>query len=89
MYRGKIVEHGKVKEIFSNPKHPYVKGLLACRPTLDCKYEILPTVDDFLDTVEYEDGTVEIREKTDVESKLVRFVEEKRHPKIHTEPWSK
>ncbi|MAK45680.1 MAG: ABC transporter ATP-binding protein [Opitutae bacterium] len=86
MYRGKIVEHGKVKEIFSNPKHPYVKGLLACRPTLDCKYEILPTVDDFLDTVEYEDGTVEIREKTDVESKLVRFVEEKRHPKIHTEP---
>ena len=81
MYRGKIVEHGKVKEIFSNPKHPYVKGLLACRPTLDCKYEILPTVDDFLDTVKCEDGTIEIREKMDIESKLERFVKEKRNPK--------
>ena len=63
MYRGKIVEQGGVKEIFSNPKHPYVKGLLACRPTLDCKYQTLPTVDDFLDTIENEDGTIEIREK--------------------------
>lgn len=76
MYRGKVVEQGKVKEIFSNPKHPYVKGLLACRPTLDCKYETLPTVDDFLDTFKNQDGTIEILEKKDVAYKLQRLVEE-------------
>ena len=55
MYRGKIVEQGKVREIFQNPSHP-LKGLLACRPTLETKYRILPTVDDFLNTEESEDG---------------------------------
>ena len=35
MYKGKIVEQGPVLEIFSNPKHPYTKSLLACRPPLD------------------------------------------------------
>jgi len=32
MYKGKVVEQGPVLEIFSNPKHPYTKSLLACRP---------------------------------------------------------
>ena len=31
MYRGEMVEHGKVLDIFSAPQHPYTKGLLACR----------------------------------------------------------
>jgi len=35
MYKGKIVEQGTVLEIFSTPKHPYTKGLLACRPPLE------------------------------------------------------
>ncbi len=48
MYRGKIVEQGNVKEIFKNPKHPYTKGLLACRPKPDTHFKRLPTVDDFL-----------------------------------------
>ena len=48
MYRGKIVEEGTVSEIFNNPKHPYVKGLLACRPSLDCKYQTLPLLMIFL-----------------------------------------
>jgi len=87
MYRGKIVEQGETKEIFSNPKHPYVKGLLACRPTLDCKYETLPTVDDFLDTIENEDGSIEIREKENVKSTLEGLVEEKPTSEDeHTEP---
>jgi peptide/nickel transport system ATP-binding protein len=34
MYKGKIVEQGNVVDIFENPKHPYTKGLLACRPPL-------------------------------------------------------
>ena len=34
MYAGKVVEQGSVKEIFTNPKHPYTKGLLNSIPTL-------------------------------------------------------
>ena len=69
MYRGKIVEQGKVREIFQNPSHPYVKGLLACRPTLETKYRILPTVDDFLNTEESEDGPI-LSETPDAEQRL-------------------
>lgn len=49
MYEGKIVEEGNVFQIFNNPKHPYTKGLLACRPRLDIKMRRLPTVGDFMD----------------------------------------
>ena len=31
MYKGKIVEQGSVWDIFTKPKHPIHKGLLACR----------------------------------------------------------
>jgi peptide/nickel transport system ATP-binding protein len=32
MYAGRIVEHGPVRKIFRDPKHPYTRGLLASRP---------------------------------------------------------
>ncbi len=48
MYKGKIVEQGSVEAIFSNPKHPYTKGLLACRPSLDKKLRKLPVINDFM-----------------------------------------
>ncbi len=48
MYKGKIVEQGSVLEIFSNPQHPYTKGLLACRPPLNKRLTWLPTVSDFM-----------------------------------------
>ena len=48
MYKGQIVEQGSVWEIFTNPQHPYTKGLLACRPPLDKRYTFLPTVSDFM-----------------------------------------
>ncbi|NQV30076.1 MAG: ABC transporter ATP-binding protein [Candidatus Marinimicrobia bacterium] len=48
MYQGKIVEQGSVWEIFSNPQHPYTKGLLACRPPLDHRLKLLPTISDFM-----------------------------------------
>jgi peptide/nickel transport system ATP-binding protein len=48
MYKGKIVEEGDVLSIFSNPKHPYTKGLLACRPPLTKRLKVLPTVKDFM-----------------------------------------
>ena len=34
MYTGKIVEESGVEELFSDPKHPYTKGLLASVPKL-------------------------------------------------------
>ena len=51
MYRGDLVESGPVLDIFTDPKHPYTRGLLACRPKLDTTYRRLPTVADFM-TVE-------------------------------------
>lgn len=48
MYQGKIVEYGPVGQIFSNPQHPYTKGLLACRPRLDRRWQHLLTVSDFM-----------------------------------------
>jgi peptide/nickel transport system ATP-binding protein len=56
MYKGKIVEQGNVLDIFTNPQHPYTKGLLACRPPLDKRYTFLPTVSDFMQ--ENENGEV-------------------------------
>ena len=48
MYKGEIVEQGNVLDIFSNPQHPYTKGLLACRPPLNKRLKWLPTVADFM-----------------------------------------
>ncbi|MHA6248608.1 ABC transporter ATP-binding protein [Pontibacter sp. CAU 1760] len=60
MYKGKLVEQGKVLDIFTNPQHPYTKGLLACRPKLSAKPQsILPTVSDFME----EDAAGNIIEK--------------------------
>lgn len=49
MYHGKVVEEGPVFEIFNSPKHPYTKGLLACRPRLDLRLKVLPVVSDFME----------------------------------------
>src|SRR5437763_1971473 len=34
MYRGELVEEGSVRQIFTDPRHPYTRGLLDCLPTL-------------------------------------------------------
>jgi peptide/nickel transport system ATP-binding protein len=49
MYRGRIVEQGKVADLFQKPAHPYTKGLLACRPALHARGSRLPTVGDFME----------------------------------------
>lgn len=48
LYKGEIVEQGTVSELFKNPQHPYTQGLLACRPPLNVRLKVLPTVDDFM-----------------------------------------
>lgn len=49
LYKGKVVEQGPVRELFLNPRHPYTKGLLNCRPALHVKGERLPVVSDYLE----------------------------------------
>jgi len=49
MYKGNFVETGPVQQVMQHPKHPYTKGLLACRPVLHTKGERLPVVSDFLE----------------------------------------
>lgn len=63
MYRGKVVEQGRVLDIYENPQHPYTKGLLNCRPRLDTTYKRLPTVSDFMDSEIHRDGSATITEK--------------------------
>ncbi|MDR6943579.1 ABC transporter ATP-binding protein [Mucilaginibacter pocheonensis] len=47
MYKGEIVEEASVKDLFSNPQHPYTRGLLACRPTPAQHLKKLPVIADF------------------------------------------
>jgi peptide/nickel transport system ATP-binding protein len=49
MYKGEIVEENSIKAIFINPRHPYTKALLACRPANHTRGERLPVVSDFLE----------------------------------------
>jgi peptide/nickel transport system ATP-binding protein len=34
MYAGRIIEEGPVRDVLTNPKHPYTQGLLKASPTL-------------------------------------------------------
>ena len=54
MFRGKIVEEGPALEILQHPKHPYTRGLVACRPSLKKRLRRLPTVPDFLENTGFE-----------------------------------
>jgi len=64
MYQGNIVESGPVWDIFSNPQHPYTKGLLACRPKPDQRLRLLPTVADYMEVEDGNGAGPTIREKT-------------------------
>jgi peptide/nickel transport system ATP-binding protein len=63
MYKGKVVEQGDAAQIFTNPQHPYTKGLLACRPTLDRHPQKLLTVSDYMSVEETPTGDVKITAK--------------------------
>ena len=57
MFQGRIVEQGKARDIFLDPKHAYTKSLLACRPPLNDMLRKLPVVDDFMSIQQEESGT--------------------------------
>jgi peptide/nickel transport system ATP-binding protein len=45
MYLGRVVEQGKVDDIFHDPKHPYTKALLQSIPSIESKPRVkLPTI---------------------------------------------
>jgi len=50
MYKGEVVEQETVKTLFEHPKHPYTRGLLACRPAPALHLKKLPVVADFMVT---------------------------------------
>ena len=44
MYAGKVVEHGKVKDIFDSPQHPYTIALLDSNPKESQKSKYMKTI---------------------------------------------
>ncbi len=85
MYHGKVMEQGDVLSLYDNPQHPYARGRLACRPRLDTPYKRLPTVSDYMDTVEQSDGEIEITEKTMTDDRLQFFKTHGRGRLLHPE----
>ena len=49
MHRGEIVEQGPVISLFKNPKRPYTKGLLICRPSMESSHKRLITIQDVME----------------------------------------
>jgi peptide/nickel transport system ATP-binding protein len=71
MNRGKIVEEGSVGDIFRTPKHPYTRGLLACRPPLDVRLNRLPTIEKFLEQERVEsEGIVTLDQRKNKHERL-------------------
>jgi peptide/nickel transport system ATP-binding protein len=48
MREGEVRESGPTERIFSAPRDPYTRALLACRPRLDTRPRRLPVIDDFM-----------------------------------------
>lgn len=44
MYAGRIVERGSVEQVVENPRHPYTRGLLACRPKITVPKEAVAPI---------------------------------------------
>lgn len=72
LYKGNVVEHDNIRNIFLSPKHPYTQGLLACRPSLTERLKRLPTVDDFLQGKEQQLSSLSITaEEREAEHKRI------------------
>ncbi len=53
MYAGNIVEYGTVKDIFTNPLHPYTQGLLSSIPRIDEDQQWLTMIEGTLPNLIY------------------------------------
>lgn len=70
MYKGEVMESGKVTEIFQNPKENYTKGLIACRPRLDVRYKKLPTIPDYLRNPDYQAEIYTDKERSEDQERI-------------------
>ncbi|AFW96758.1 ABC transporter-like protein [Anabaena sp. 90] len=87
MYKGKIVEYGAAAQIFNNPHHPYTKGLVACRPSLNRRPHKLLTVSDYMSVTEDEFGKVTIQSKEPAQpAEITRIEINERLAKISSQP---
>ncbi len=77
MYKGELVEKGPVSAIFDHPRHPYTRGLIACRPPLDQRPVRLLTIGDFLKTPD------QARQNTPL---ITAGERQKRHKAIYEKP---
>jgi len=48
MFKGRQMEYGTTKHILSEPDVRYTKGLIACKPSSNIRFERLPIVEDFI-----------------------------------------
>lgn len=44
MYSGRIIEYGKVDDVFNNPRHPYTRGLIGSLPDINVKTDRLSPI---------------------------------------------
>ena len=70
MYKGEVVEQGRVHDIFKNPKENYTKGLIACRPKLEVRYKELPTIADFLKNADHQSEVYTPQERKEFHEKI-------------------
>jgi oligopeptide/dipeptide ABC transporter ATP-binding protein len=54
MYRGRIMEHGPVEEVFNNPRHAYTRVLLSAIPLPDPDKKMRPLKVESLTAAELE-----------------------------------
>lgn len=45
MYAGKVAELADVRELFSNPAHPYTRALIESLPNVDVDVDVLPAIE--------------------------------------------
>ena len=83
MYQGQLVEQNTIEKIFTEPQHPYTKGLLACRPKLETEMKRLPTVTDFMETKTLPDGALEIIEQPMSDERLTELMNRGRGRLLH------
>jgi peptide/nickel transport system ATP-binding protein len=70
IYKGSIVETGDKDSVFLNPQHPYTKGLLACRPSMNERPKRLPTVDDYLNGTNNDNDVITQEERSKQHSEI-------------------
>ncbi|MFT5243082.1 MAG: peptide/nickel transport system ATP-binding protein [Psychroserpens sp.] len=69
MYKGAIVEQGKVEQVFKFPEHLYTKALINSKPSMKTRLKQLPTIDDFINKTTKAD-VVTSEERAEIHKKI-------------------